>query len=354
MERLLKNPSPKYYLGAGEKAYAATDNAHGGEIFCGTVVGAAGESGYRFRYLSPDNPGVVLEQPLPAENLFPDMASVETTRKNDRSVQDRAVRNACSTPEKLVAFLLGRAGLPEGELEIVVEQARALGLTGKLPIAKSCRQPGAGGEMLDVYDDDMNKTGSEPRSKVHAESLRHMTVRVWMFQDGMAVFQERAHDKDLFPGKLDPLCTGHVLAGECPAEAALREIFEETGVKAYPDELMPAGAISFPFTRPDGSLDDEFANLFVWVPKGKPDLKPTKEVARWIRIAPNDYGAMAGGTSKSAQIRIDGRMAVVLADEFCHASPDEWELIRLLGERGGYIPKTGNPSGPCAGHGKSV
>lgn len=334
---LLENPSPKYWLGADEDAYAAMDGANGGRVFRGTVIGKTdigGKSGYRFRYLSPDEPGLALTEDVPAENLFPDLASVESARRSDRSVQLKAVRDACSTPAKLAAFLLGRAGLPGDELEAVMEQVRALGLDREGAAAPAGPEDG---EMLDVYDPRMEKTGTAPRSEVHAKGLRHMAVRVWLFLDGEIVFQQRSEDKALFPGKLDPCCTGHVLAGEDVAAAALREIFEETGVRAYVDELVPAGAIDFRFERPDGVLDDEFANLFVWVPKGRPELKRTPEVSGWVRISPSHYGLIAQGSEDPVPCMSEGARSSVRRDMFCRPDAHEWDCVRITGERGGMI-----------------
>lgn len=131
MERLLKNPEPMYWMNRGDKCYAAVDNLHGGETYEGCIDGkrtVGGKDGYEFKYMSHDVPGIELTQDVAAENLFKSLDDVEKARRADRSVQEDAVRKACATPQKLVAFLLSRAGLPEGERAVVVEQAYALGL----------------------------------------------------------------------------------------------------------------------------------------------------------------------------------------------------------------------------------
>ncbi len=133
-QHFLANPSPKYYMGNGEQAYAAMDNAHGGHVYCGKIVGRTMDvndrAGYRFRYMSPVDPGVEREVTLTAADLFPDLTSIENARKNDRSVQDMAIRSACDTTKKLVAFLIGRANLQENELAIIQEQIQNLNLSG--------------------------------------------------------------------------------------------------------------------------------------------------------------------------------------------------------------------------------
>lgn len=131
MERLLVNPEPMYWSDRGDKCYAAVDNAHGGETYEGYIDGKRtidGKDGYVFKYMSQDAPGMELSADVPAENLFKSLEAVEKARRLDRSVQEEAVKRACATPQKLIAFLLSRAGLPEGERAMVLEQAYALGL----------------------------------------------------------------------------------------------------------------------------------------------------------------------------------------------------------------------------------
>lgn len=131
MERLLTNPDPAYWMDRGDRCYAAVDNLHGGETYEGYVDGKRdinGKDGYVFKYMSQDAPGIELAQDVPAENLFKTLEDVEKARRADRSVQEDAIRKACATPQKLVAFLISRAGLPEGERKMVLEQAYALGL----------------------------------------------------------------------------------------------------------------------------------------------------------------------------------------------------------------------------------
>ncbi len=132
MQKLLVNPDPKYYMSRGQQCWAASDNAHGGECFQGYVDGKTrvdDKEAYVFRYMPPDSPGLELTEKVPAENLFPDLASVEAARRNDRSVQEKAVRDACGTVKSLAGFLLSRADLCAMEREIVLERMVALGLS---------------------------------------------------------------------------------------------------------------------------------------------------------------------------------------------------------------------------------
>lgn len=45
---------------------------------------------------------------------------------------------------------------------------------------------------------------------------------------------QRASDKPMFPNLYGPGCGGHIRRGETPAQAAKRELREETGIEAEP------------------------------------------------------------------------------------------------------------------------
>jgi 8-oxo-dGTP diphosphatase len=98
-------------------------------------------------------------------------------------------------------------------------------------------------EMFDLLDEKGNKTGlTKSRSAVHRDGDLHGTVHVWVVRktaDGFDVLlQRRSENKKLFPGCLDFSCAGHLSAGETPAEGARRELREELGVSAAPDDLV--------------------------------------------------------------------------------------------------------------------
>lgn len=81
-------------------------------------------------------------------------------------------------------------------------------------------------EKLDIYDEYMNKIGSENRDIVHQNGLWHKTVHCWMYDDdGNVYFQIRADSNKLYT-----TASGHVLSGETVRDAFKREIREEIGV----------------------------------------------------------------------------------------------------------------------------
>lgn len=99
-------------------------------------------------------------------------------------------------------------------------------------------------EKLDIYDECMNKIGSENRDVVHAKGMWHKTIHCWMYDDdGNVYFQIRADS-----GKLYTTASGHVLAGETVRDAFHREIAEEIGVDIDVSDAQP---IEIVFWRQD-------------------------------------------------------------------------------------------------------
>lgn len=101
-------------------------------------------------------------------------------------------------------------------------------------------------EMVDVVDEDGNPTGETvDRVRAHADGICHRTSHVWVLRekDGnvQVLLQKRSDTKDSFPGCYDTSSAGHIPAGQDFAESALREIFEELGVKLSEKDLIYIG-----------------------------------------------------------------------------------------------------------------
>ena len=78
----------------------------------------------------------------------------------------------------------------------------------------------------------------------------HMAVIVVIVNSrGEVLLTRRAKEKDLCPGWWENT-GGSVLAGETSLEAILRELREETGIRARPEELDPAPPGKLPHRRP--------------------------------------------------------------------------------------------------------
>ncbi|MBI5137698.1 MAG: NUDIX domain-containing protein [Nitrospirae bacterium] len=87
------------------------------------------------------------------------------------------------------------------------------------------------GDILDVVDAHNQVIGQATRREVHAQGLMHRSVHVFLLNPhGHLYIQQRAADKDTFPGAHDSSAAGHVDAGEGYHEAAARELREELGL----------------------------------------------------------------------------------------------------------------------------
>ncbi len=126
-------------------------------------------------------------------------------------------------------------------------------------------------EYFDVIDESGAPTGQTvSREQAHAEGIPHRTAHIWILRkkDGrpQALLQKRSMEKDSFPGCLDTSSAGHIAAGDAPLESALRELKEELGITAAPEELEFIGTARILFERVfHGKLfrDNELAFLHV-------------------------------------------------------------------------------------------
>lgn len=92
-------------------------------------------------------------------------------------------------------------------------------------------------DILDVVDCDNQVIGQATRREIHEQGLRHRSVHIFVLNpQGHLYIQERAMDKDTFPGAHDSSAAGHVDAGEGYHEAARRELEEELGLA--PSDLL--------------------------------------------------------------------------------------------------------------------
>lgn len=95
-------------------------------------------------------------------------------------------------------------------------------------------------EYLDIVDELGRPTGEIcERTQAHALGLRHRTVHIWVVDKAkhLVLLQKRAMHKDSFPGRFDTSSAGHMQAGDEPLVSAVRELGEELGIHAAPEEL---------------------------------------------------------------------------------------------------------------------
>ena len=133
-------------------------------------------------------------------------------------------------------------------------------------------------EYLDIVDENGNPTGETiARDMAHREGILHRTAHVWVVRrkpggksDGGSydvLLQKRSRDKESFPGMFDTSSAGHIPAGADFVESALRELQEELGIKAYPDQLHYAGMFRIQYEKEfHGRMfrDNEVTRVFVY------------------------------------------------------------------------------------------
>ena len=101
-------------------------------------------------------------------------------------------------------------------------------------------------EFLDIVDECGQPTGrTVSRGDAHRDGVLHRTAHVWVIRASSRgwdiLLQKRSMEKDSFPGLYDTSSAGHIPAGEEPLPSALRELHEELGIAAQPEELHFAG-----------------------------------------------------------------------------------------------------------------
>lgn len=102
-------------------------------------------------------------------------------------------------------------------------------------------------ELFDVLTPDGEKTGVvRERGVAHRDGSPHATAHIWIARKNQEsgydlLLQKRSAGKDSYPGCYDISSAGHVAAGDDYLESAIRELSEELGITASPDQLHFAG-----------------------------------------------------------------------------------------------------------------
>lgn len=177
-------------------------------------------------------------------------------------------------------------------------------------------------ELFDVLDQDGEPSGLvRERTMVHERGDYHRTSHVWIprrTSDGRfeLLLQKRSRDKDSFPGCYDISSAGHIPAGVGYVDSAIRELYEELGIRAEKEDLWFAGFH-------DGCYSGEFY--------GRPFINHEKS-AVFLYRKPVDEKALTLQASEVEAVRwmdIDELLGRVRRKEphFC-LFLDEIELVR--------------------------
>ena len=127
-------------------------------------------------------------------------------------------------------------------------------------------------ELLDICGETGEPTGrTVDRSAAHRDGILHRTAHVWIVRQREGVWQvllqKRSMEKESFPGFYDTSSAGHIPAGEEPLPSALRELSEELGIEASPEQLRSAGIFRNQYEKVfHGKLfrDSEVTQVFVY------------------------------------------------------------------------------------------
>lgn len=94
-------------------------------------------------------------------------------------------------------------------------------------------------EFLDIYDESKNLTGRQIQREAPRGSREYVLAAVvWVTNScGELLITLRSAEKASWPGYWENT-GGAVLAGERSCDGCLRELREETGIYAHPDELV--------------------------------------------------------------------------------------------------------------------
>lgn len=88
-------------------------------------------------------------------------------------------------------------------------------------------------ELVEVVDTKDRTLGVMPLDEVHKQSLMHRSVLILVYNMKNELYlQKRGKNKSLYPGRLDISASGHVKQGESREDAAIRELYEELGLRA--------------------------------------------------------------------------------------------------------------------------
>lgn len=192
-------------------------------------------------------------------------------------------------------------------------------------------------EKIDALNERGEPTGEVVwKSEAHRRGIRHRCFHCWVSgADGAGpylVVQRRAAAKSTWPGRLDVSAAGHIGAGERVIDGGLRELDEELGLKARPEDLTPLGTRKIDQEIPRGR-DREFHEVFLLLDDTPPeDLRlQREEVESVLRVSLDDVERLAAGETVSVrEWTADGPVSARITLEDFVPNEDQY-LVRVAG-----------------------
>ena len=175
-------------------------------------------------------------------------------------------------------------------------------------------------ELLDIVDRYAQPTGfTVDRDTAHAEGIRHRTAHVWILRrrgnQVQVLLQKRSACKDSFPGCYDISSAGHIPAGVDFLPSALRELKEELGLDARPEELHYCGRrriLNRRIFNDRPFWDNQISNVYYM----------------WRDVEPNELSLQASEVESVEWMDFGDCLRRVEAKSFPHCiSPQELRLV---------------------------
>lgn len=120
-------------------------------------------------------------------------------------------------------------------------------------------------EIVEVLTEDGKKTGKRiNKSIAHKEGICHGISAIALIdKNGRLLIQKRSSNKTTEPNKWDLSGAGHIDADETPEQAAVRELFEETGIEIEIQELKLIDTYVNKVRLKNGTFINHFTYLFL-------------------------------------------------------------------------------------------
>lgn len=182
-------------------------------------------------------------------------------------------------------------------------------------------------EILDIVDENGEPTGrTVERPAAHEQGIRHRISHVWLvrrYKDRLQILlQKRSDNKDSYPGCYDISSAGHIPAGVDFIPSALRELREELGCEARPEELVYCGQRRFEVRKEFHGRpfwDNQVSNIYLLWKDSEPEnfILQKEEVSevRWFDFE-DCYGKVQSGQIPSCIFLEELDMVKAAADKF--------------------------------------
>lgn len=201
-------------------------------------------------------------------------------------------------------------------------------------------------ELLDIFNDKMEKIGQASRDEAHREGYWHQTFHCWILtsHDGnnYVLVQKRSPLKKAYPDKLDISAAGHLVAGETPKDG-IREVEEELGIEPSLSKMLNLGIRISSTGTPGVKCNREFCHVVLLEDNTKlqDHVLQESEVSSLVEIKVEDGLKLFGGDvdeiTATAMTSTNGRKQInsitVTRDDFIYRIDPYYLKIFIMADR---------------------